>query len=125
MSMASCAIGASDNWPASRNSALIRSMQWYDLAMMFRSIAIAICSLLISAGALAQSFSSAERWPEAQREAQILFEHALNAVPTPASLRAYHDLLGSEPHVAGTPGDARTIQRMVDAFKAVGVDDVH
>lgn len=52
---------------------------------------------------------------------QTRFESTLNEVPTAASLRAYHELLGSEPHVAGTPGDERTIQRIADAFAAMGL----
>jgi N-acetylated-alpha-linked acidic dipeptidase len=46
--------------------------------------------------------------------------------PSASSLRAFHDLLGSEPHIAGTPGDARTIERLRDAFEAMGLEvDVH
>lgn len=41
---------------------------------------------------------------------------ALESVPTPAQLRIWHDLLGSEPHVAGTDGDARQIRRLSFAF---------
>ncbi|MCH8006495.1 MAG: M28 family peptidase [Planctomycetes bacterium] len=52
---------------------------------------------------------------------QTRIESTLNEVPTAASLRAYHELLGSEPHVAGTPGDERTIQRIADAFAAMGL----
>jgi N-acetylated-alpha-linked acidic dipeptidase len=46
---------------------------------------------------------------------------AVNAVPTAASLARWHELLGSEPHVAGTPGDARAIARIRDAFVAMGL----
>ncbi len=53
---------------------------------------------------------------------QTRIESTLNAVPTAASLRGYHELLGSEPHVAGTPGDERTIQRIADAFAAIGLE---
>ena len=49
------------------------------------------------------------------------YEHALNDIPTPASLRAWHDLFGSEPHVAGTPGDLRNIERLADAFERMGL----
>ena len=45
----------------------------------------------------------------------------VNAVPAAASLARWHDLLGSEPHVAGTPGDERTIARLRDAFVAMGL----
>ncbi|MFN9993032.1 MAG: M28 family peptidase [Phycisphaerales bacterium] len=36
-------------------------------------------------------------------------------------LRALHDVLASEPHVAGTPGDARTIDRLMSAFTDAGL----
>ncbi|MBL9141797.1 MAG: M28 family peptidase [Phycisphaerae bacterium] len=49
---------------------------------------------------------------------------ALNAVPTPASLAAFHELLGSEPHIAGTEGDARAVQRLRDAFVEMGLTTV-
>jgi len=46
---------------------------------------------------------------------------AIGAWPDAASLRGYHDLLGSEPHVAGTPGDARQIERLATAFDEMGL----
>jgi N-acetylated-alpha-linked acidic dipeptidase len=45
----------------------------------------------------------------------------LAAIPTADQLRSWHDLLGSEPHVAGTPGDLREIKRIADAFDAMGL----
>ncbi len=36
--------------------------------------------------------------------------------PSPANLRAYHDLLASEPHVAGTPGDLKVVDKLFDLF---------
>lgn len=46
--------------------------------------------------------------------------------PDAASLRAFHELLGSEPHIAGTPGDQRTIDRLVSAFEGMGLEvEVH
>ena len=58
--------------------------------------------------------------PMPQRAADRLLA-AVNAVPAASSLAAWHDLLGSEPHVAGTPGDAREIVRLRDAFVAMGL----
>jgi N-acetylated-alpha-linked acidic dipeptidase len=46
---------------------------------------------------------------------------ALNAAIQPDSLRGYHTTLASEPHVAGTPGGERTVQRLRDAFSAMGL----
>ena len=51
---------------------------------------------------------------------------AVNGIADARSLSAFHELLGSEPHVAGTPGDVRTIQRLVDAFRGMGLEvEVH
>jgi N-acetylated-alpha-linked acidic dipeptidase len=51
---------------------------------------------------------------------------ATNAAVDARSLAAYHQLLGSEPHVAGTPGDARTVERLREAFAAMGLEvEVH
>ncbi len=41
-------------------------------------------------------------------------------LPDPVRLAAAHDLLASEPHVAGTPGDARTIERLAAELRAMG-----
>lgn len=46
---------------------------------------------------------------------------AANAVPTPEALAFWHDLLGSEPHSAGTPGDERVISRIRDAMVDMGL----
>jgi len=40
--------------------------------------------------------------------------------PSATSLARFHELLASEPHVAGTPGDARTIERLRAAFEEIG-----
>lgn len=40
----------------------------------------------------------------------------------PARLRAWHDLLASEPHVAGTPGDLRQVDRIAGAFAEMGLE---
>ncbi|NBP51651.1 MAG: hypothetical protein EBU70_10855, partial [Actinobacteria bacterium] len=48
------------------------------------------------------------------------------AVESPRAdrLASWHDLLGSEPHVAGTEADERTIRRIRDAFVAMGLRTV-
>ncbi len=66
--------------------------------------------------------SSLRWWMPAAREGQLSYEAALNDVPTTVSLRGYHDLLASEPHIAGTPGDLRNIDRMVAAFELMGLE---
>ena len=42
-------------------------------------------------------------------------------IPSADSLRAWHDLLGEEPHVAGSEGDARVIAKIAGAFKEMGL----
>ncbi|MCA9283222.1 MAG: M28 family peptidase [Phycisphaerales bacterium] len=54
-------------------------------------------------------------------EAQHQREAALQEAVDPARLRAWHDLLGSEPHRAGTDGDLRQIERIAGAFKDMGL----
>ena len=46
----------------------------------------------------------------------------LAEIPTADQLRQWHDLLGSEPHVAETPGDQREIDRIADAFEQMGLE---
>ena len=41
-------------------------------------------------------------------------------LPDPARLAAFHELLAGEPHVAGTPGDARLIERLAAELRAIG-----
>ncbi len=60
----------------------------------------------------------------AQWQRQSAFEAHLNAVSDPQRLRAWHDLLASEPHIAGTAGDQRLIEALVRAFTDMGIDDV-
>ncbi len=54
--------------------------------------------------------------------AEAASEAALNDVPTAASLRVWHDLLGSAPHLAGTPGDRRVIESIADGFGRMGLE---
>lgn len=70
--------------------------------------------------AIARSrFFSPRQW-----EVERAFEHELNAVPDPQRLRAWHDMLASEPHVAGSAGDQKVIDAIVQSFRDMGIDDV-
>lgn len=54
------------------------------------------------------------------------YARSLGALVSPADLSRFHELLASEPHVAGTPGDARQIERIRAAFVAMGLEvEVH
>jgi N-acetylated-alpha-linked acidic dipeptidase len=61
-------------------------------------------------------------WPAADRASYAAYEAALNAAPTRDSLLATHQLLASEPHIAGTPGDLRNVERIAKAFEAMGLE---
>ena len=87
----------------------------------------AICSSLMAPGAWCMAAAVAavgavSPWAIAAPNPDVPIESRLNDVPTPRSLRGWHDLLGSEPHVAGTPGDQRTADRLADAFELLGLE---
>ena len=50
-----------------------------------------------------------------------LIEFVLSA-PETDSIAGWHEQLGSEPHVAGTPGDHRVIGKISEAFEAMGLE---
>ncbi|MCE9618327.1 MAG: M28 family peptidase [Planctomycetes bacterium] len=45
----------------------------------------------------------------------------LISLPQAAELRRWHDVLTQEPHVAGTPGDVRQLDRLKQAFESMGI----
>lgn len=61
-------------------------------------------------------------WPPADRRAYAEAEARLMSTPTRDQLLAWHQLLGSEPHVAGTVGDERTIARLIEAFHGMRLE---
>ena len=77
------------------------------------------------AGALAQPGVDPERlaeWPRTERAAAAAVMAGAVERPRAAGIRATHDLLASEPHIAGTPGDARTIERLEKLFAEAGLE---
>ena len=85
-------------------------------------IAASIVSVILAAGAAPAA--PAAPAPISRDSQFIPVDRALqrlNAVPTARSIAAWHELLGSEPHIAGTEGDAREIARIRDAFVAMGL----
>lgn len=46
------------------------------------------------------------------------------AIPNAARLRGWHDLIASEPHIAGSAGDAHEIDRLESTFRELGLDVV-
>lgn len=89
-------------------------------------IALATVATIASPQAVTQPAVTAKSqfFSPAQWEAQQAFETLLNAVPQSQQLRTWHDMLASEPHVAGTEGDARVIAAIERSFKEMGCDDV-
>lgn len=59
-------------------------------------------------------------WPEPERGAYMAYEQSLFSTPTRDSLLRAHQLLASEPHIAGTPGDERVIRAIEAEFKEIG-----
>lgn len=81
-------------------------------------VALLLCAPLASADPLEHS----TRW----RAARAALEASIVAGASPERLRAAHEQLASEPHVAGTPGDARTIERLATLFRDAGLaTEVH
>ncbi len=56
------------------------------------------------------------------RERQMQYEDMLIERLSPESLRRWHDLLGSHPHRAGTPGDRRVIEIIARQFERFGLE---
>lgn len=65
---------------------------------------------------------SMSRFAPSRRAAQADYERQLLAAIDPKRLSAWHDLVASEPHVAGTPGDLRQIDRLAKAFSDMGLE---
>lgn len=56
-----------------------------------------------------------------RRTSQLAYESALNVGVDPAQLRAHHEMLGDEPHIAGTEGDLKVIKELEDYFRGLGL----
>ncbi|MFG0329558.1 MAG: M28 family peptidase [Phycisphaerales bacterium] len=56
------------------------------------------------------------------RAAQLEYEQALRAEVSNDELRRWHDLIASEPHIAGTEGDRRNTERIAAAFHAMDLE---
>lgn len=95
--------------------------------MLIRTLSALVLGFHVGAAAAAEGtsapgFSSESWWLPQERARQAELESRLDGISTAASLRAFHDLLGSEPHVAGSEGDARNIDRIVAAFTQMGLE---
>lgn len=73
-------------------------------------------------GAPAPVDFSLSRFEASRRAGQVELERAILNAVDPKRLSAWHDLVASEPHVAGTPGDLRLIESLGRTFEAMGLE---
>lgn len=86
--------------------------------MRIHCLAIALTASTLAA----QTLPLFQYWPEKDRASYVGYEALLESIPSRDSLLAWHQLLASEPHIAGTPGDLRNIDRMAKAFSDMGLE---
>lgn len=91
--------------------------RWIGLIALFLA-----CTASARPGPDAAPDFSMSRFVPQRRAAQSQYEQKLLERIDPARLKAWHDLLASEPHVAGTPGDLRQIERLTTAFAGMGLE---
>jgi N-acetylated-alpha-linked acidic dipeptidase len=84
-------------------------------------IAMIPAVIALSMGAVETSPETLYCWSPEARADQVAYERILSSTPDPLRLAAWHELFATEPHVAGTPGDARNIERMIGAFESMGL----
>lgn len=95
-------------------------------SMTRRTLTTALAAwALCSGAALAQGddppFSVLCFRPE-RRSTQAAYERSLNEACAPSSLRAFHERLAAEPHLAGSEGDHRVIEYIARQFSDWGLD---
>ncbi|MBL9002305.1 MAG: M28 family peptidase [Phycisphaerae bacterium] len=83
-------------------------------------------SMTLASICLAQSGASLSSFPPEARAAYVEYEKALFEEARPDRLRETHILLAQEPHIAGTEGDARTIERIAGIFRELNLEvEIH
>ncbi|MCE2875960.1 MAG: hypothetical protein LW625_10065 [Planctomycetaceae bacterium] len=75
--------------------------------------ALSLCALL--------GLQAAQQTPPVRVLPAAAYAKALVDFASAAELRRYHDLIAMEPHVAGTVGDVRQIERIKQAFEAMNL----
>ena len=83
---------------------------------------LAASLLLAAAATYGNDLTPESFWRPGAFDAHRPYEEALTGLVRPASLRAYHDLFASEPHIAGEPGDLKLIETMIEQFDMMGLD---
>jgi N-acetylated-alpha-linked acidic dipeptidase len=77
--------------------------------------------LVVSFAASAAEPDPYRFWKPERRESQRAYEAEILAAPDASRLRAFHDLVSSATHVAGTPGDARVVGALVGTLQDLGL----
>jgi len=86
--------------------------------MKHPSPVLALC-LLLAAGAAAAD--DLRYWPPAERAGQLELEREVLAGLSAERLGEWHAMLTAEPHVAGTAGDRRMVERLASTFEEMGL----
>lgn len=109
--------GMSHTVPVSRRVPL------HGCTLRFFAGAISILSAEVAAQPLAAVLP---RWPPAERAQYAAYESAMLALPTRDSLLEWHQMLASEPHIAGTDGDRKVIEAIAGTLRGMGLEvEVH
>ncbi|HVZ94491.1 MAG TPA: M20/M25/M40 family metallo-hydrolase [Phycisphaerales bacterium] len=66
--------------------------------------------------------SLAGSFAAARIDEQLRWESGLNEAASAERLRAWHDLLASEPHISGSPGDMNVIASLAGSFEKMGLE---
>ena len=82
---------------------------------------------LVSTGLQAQEPSvDNSPWPAPVQVEQLSLEEQLDNVPSAERLADWHDRISAEPHVAGSVGDRRLIEKLAGYMESMGLDvEVH
>ncbi|MHC4958949.1 MAG: M28 family peptidase [Planctomycetota bacterium] len=80
------------------------------------------CPLLLLLAATAPAQDPLRYWAPANRDAHAAYENALVGFVDAKALRAYHDLLASGPHRAGSEGDMKVASRIAGHFRKMGLE---
>jgi N-acetylated-alpha-linked acidic dipeptidase len=87
-----------------------------------RARAALACAVALSLAAPARTADVLRGFRPERRDEHLRLEEALVGAVDAARLRAWHDLLAAEPHVAGSAGDAAVIDAIAAEWTKLGLD---
>jgi N-acetylated-alpha-linked acidic dipeptidase len=82
------------------------------------STPFALCLLVAAAASAAEDL---RYWPPAERAGQLDLEAQVLSIVSAERLGEWHAMLTAEPHVAGTAGDRRMVERLAATFEEMGL----